>query len=458
MRSSFVLYSKMVKFAAVFCVALAGGMSFLVQPMLGRMLLPELGGGAGVWIMVSVGFQAGILAGYVYALWLLKRSRSNQVSIHSGLVVLSSVLLAGSWLWDGERGPNPLFLAGLCGAYLVLASTSPLVQGWLTMTTGDQRWNLGSVYRLFTFSNLAGIVALFSYPFLIETSIGIKAQSTVWIFLFFSYATFLVFLATKVAQKLDTSGPGDEESSSWVIWIGVPLLTTSYLLGLTTAFTQTIPSAPFLWTIPLALYLFSYAVVFAGIYGRTVRLICSAVLVFLFIAVIVGTPGGDAAFRIANFHLHCALLFIGCLIFHGELYLKRPEGGKLPLFYVSLSVGGLLGGILAGVIIPNIFSSYRETWLFHFLFAGTAAWLLFSKKEGDSEGDGGRISKMDIFRIVGKTLTVVIFLFFYWVSLFSGQGEGRQIRGVRNFYGAYKVMDRFGNMPQRVMEHGGIKH
>jgi hypothetical protein len=400
--------------------------------------------------MVSIMFQFGILAGYAYALLLLKFKRGWQMGLHGGVMSGSLGLL----LWGGGWGDtnNPFFLAGVGGAYLILSSTSPLIQSWIGRSG---RQELNSVYRLFAFSNLAGIVMLFSYPFVIESNLGIRTQATIWTGVFLLYAVFSIYLAYGLAQNIPSKDNSNQEASrKWGWWIVIPGLTTVYLLSISTAFTQAVPAAPFLWTVPLGLYLLSYSVVFGGIYSRNFKILMGAGLLLIFLTRGIMIPGWDKGFGLENFYLHNALFFIGCLILHGELYRIKPGVTKLALFYLSIGFGGLLGGVSFALLVPLIFNTYSETWFFHFLFVAVVGWVMISEVAGcfgerRLVGMGEGLAKIAFF--------VFIFALFYG-SWTRTSWEGETVRIFRNFHGAYRVVDRDFPQPHRALQHGGVNH
>ena len=420
-------------------------MSFVIQPVFGKILLSEMGGGAGVWVVANIAFQAILLVGYLYALCLLRAGARTQLFFHTAVLLLTTLALGWGIHSGSDRGW--IFGLGVVGACVVLSSTSPLIQAWLAERS--ETWKMDSVYRLFAFSNLAGIVALFSYPFFIETTAGISVQLRVWSAMFFIYALFIFHLATRYAkssfvdQDVERRGAG-----SWT-WIVFPLLSTCYLLSVTTAFTQNVPSSPFIWTAPLALYLLSYSLAFAGWGHAFLRTISAAGVLILLPLVTLNSGSGARAFSVDNFAMHCAMLFLGCLLLHIELYRRRPGKNGLPLFYFFMSVGGMLGGVAVAMLIPYAFAVYTETWFFHFLGGGLAAWLLFST--GATAG-----WRAVAWSVRLSLLAAIVFL--YWDTGLEISDGGRVVRSGRNFHGAYRVLDYDTPFFIRVLEHGGIRH
>ncbi len=436
-----MVYFTVVKFASVFCVATGGALAFLIQPVLAKFLLPELGGGAGVWIFISILFQLGIFLGYLYALVLLRATRLVQTIVNTVFILLAAggVLMAGRLAEEGAL--NWGFACAVAFSYILLSSTSPMVQAWLA--ADSNRDNLARVYLLFSFSNIAGIVALFSYPFLIETHLGLGSQLDFWILLFLLYSTFFLFLTIKNTGRAGNSEDRGVEGGKFnVLWVLIPMSTSAYLLSTTTAFSQNIPSSPFIWTVPLALYLLSYAVAFSGILVPILGFSCFLALVSQLFFLFTGrTDVGQ--FNLGNFYTHSAILFFICVMLHGALFRTRPGGKSLPLFYLGLAGGGLGGSIIAAVLLPQVFSNYEETWFFHFLGAVAAGWVIFSLNW----------KTRAIFAVVVAGLS-----FYFFGQLENNLSNREVVRSVRNFYGSYRVLDSTERDPRRILQHGGTTH
>jgi hypothetical protein len=428
-----------IKFASVFCVAVGGALAFFIQPILAKILLPELGGGAGVWIVVSILFQLGVFLGYLYALILLKSGAGVQLFVNGAFMLLVGIATFSAVAATEHGGSKVGLVLSAALAYILLSSTSPLVQTWLAR--GDGRGDLGNVYSLFSFSNLAGIVALFSYPFLIETNFGLRSQLDLWVVFFLFYCLFFFYLTLKNPGQMHEIGVmGDKErvAPSWYL---IPLITSAYLLSMTTAFSQNIPSSPFIWTIPLSLYLLSYALVFSGIYVPAVGFSIFVVLALQLLPLFLGRMD-VGQFDAGNFYTHCSILFFVCVLLHGELFKRRPTREGLPLFYISLAGGGLVGGVAAAVLIPLAFSNYEETWFFHLGGFAVAGLMLFFRN----------------LKIRIGFAIVVFGLLLFFHSTEPSKKDRDLVRSIRNFYGAYSVFESTERDPRRVLRHGGTTH
>lgn len=434
----------MLRVVLVFSVLLAGFLGFVAQPILAKFTLPILGGGGGVWTLVSIAFQGGLLLGYCYALFLLRLARTTQLIIHSFLGIVSFVVVCFfTGVFSSEIAPWAIF-SGVGLAYFFLSSTTPLVQGWVggRMTVLE----MGPVYRLFSYSNIAAIGGLFSYPFLIEPEIGWSTQIKFWSLFYFLYLGTILFIAYRISNQREETNQSRQGSSKIFYWLILPGISTSYLLSISFAFSQNIPPSPLIWTVPLSLYLLSYAIAFAGWVGP----ITKTVLFFLLALGVSGLfMGGIATGELtwSKFPFHCAVFFAGCLLLHGMLFDSRPNGDGLPKFYAAMAGGGFLGGVFSLLLIPQLFSAGDEIWLFHLIsgilpVTGLVA-LFFRHLKNWGE------------LVSGVSFASLVFLIFVAEKDDGGGGMNKR---VRNFHGAFQVKDSIGWTIQRDLIHGGTAH
>jgi spermidine synthase len=360
---------------------------FQVQPLIGKYILPWFGGGPGVWTTCMLFFQLLLLAGYAYAhfsaRWLRPRS---QAIVHLVLLVAALALLpitpSDSWKPRGGENPTMQILALLSVSlglpYFVLSSTGPLMQQWFS------RENPGaSPYRLYALSNVGSLLALLSYPFYFETHFTRKAQAMFWDW---GLVAYVVCAGICAIRLLRSKGPGVEGGAaqsvpdnkaeafvsalrlelesrptflSWLLWLLLPACASALLLATTNKICQDVAVIPFLWILPLALYLLTFIICFDSPrwYARfpfTLALI--AALGGLYWVV---TAGSDASiFKQVGFY--CGGLFICCMVCHGELYRLKPHPTHLTAFYLMIAAGGALGGLFVAVIAPLIFTGYYE--------------------------------------------------------------------------------------------------
>lgn len=372
----------------------------MVQPIMGKYLLPFFGGSASVWMVAMLFFMAILLFGYWYAHMLSRLSPLTVFSFHSGVLLLGLFLL---WVHYSAWGA-PLFedvrrlgilrehptlqiffiLSESIGIqYFLLSSTSSLLQVWYVRIRNEEP------FWLYSLSNFAALVAIAAYPFLVEPIFSLREQGAYWTVGFALYAVFMLLSAALfVWSLLRTKIDGARLSfvpiqkiptGVWVPWLGYSTLGALLLLVCTTYATRSVASIPFLWLSPLALYLLSFSITFTkrSRYRRersvwvTAGLLLLAVVTLLFRSFI-----GEIA---VLFVLHAAL-FSSLIFCHGELYARRPSPESLTNFYLTISFGGSLAGFLAAVVAPVLFSGY---WEFHItLFAAllAASWYIILDK------------------------------------------------------------------------------
>jgi len=349
-------------------IFLSSFLLFLVQPLIARLILPWFGGSAAVWTTCMLFFQALLLAGYAYAHLLARYStRRFEALIHSALLIvaLATLPIAPSEVWKPAGNEDPVsWILLLLGAsvglpYFLLAANSPLLQAWFARARPGE-----NPYRLFAVSNLGSLVALLGYPFLLEPNLGGAGQVSLWSWLFAAFAV----LCVAVAWLTPPEKPLHEESTlaapiakiDVVLWLALSATGSVLLLAVTNHLTQNVASVPLLWLAPLTLYLASFIITFEGKNGYRPEWLWSVLLVWI------GAMGWLLVDNDFQFDLPLQLgiflpgLFLGCLFCHGELYRLRPAPSRLTAFYLAVSAGGALGGLLVAVVAPLAFSGYYE--------------------------------------------------------------------------------------------------
>ena len=359
---------------------------FLVQPIIAKQILPWFGGSAAVWTVCVVFFQAVLLAGYAYAHVLGRRAARVQARVHVLLLVASVMTLpiVASSTWKPTTDADPTWrIVGLLSVtiglpYFLLSSTGPLVQSWFASDprVAPQR---SRVYRLFALSNLGSLVGLLAYPFVVEPYASLSTQSWGWSggYVVFAFACGACAWRARTRSAIAASGPATDAApvpgiARHAYWLVCAALGSTLLLALTNHMTQNIASIPFLWVLPLALYLLSFVVVFegrggAGWYVRRWWLpAVGAALIAMAWALSAhrGVLGIYAAIPI-----FCIGLFLACVFCHGELAATKPAPAHLTNFYLSLSAGGALGGLFVALVAPKLFDNYWETPLALFALA-----------------------------------------------------------------------------------------
>lgn len=382
-------------------IFLSAFLLFLVQPIIGKQVLPWFGGSAGVWSVCLAFFQTALLAGYIYADYLSRKQLPFQAVLHTLLLGLATLTLpiVANEAFKPTASENPslqiLLLLGFTVAmpYFLLSSTGPLLQAWAARSTQKASTKLEQIYRLFALSNLASLIALLSYPFLIEPYFSVSQQAKAWSGLFVVFAflctacTFLSLKKASLAQQAFAKNLSVENSrnelkpsvSSYLLWLILPSLACVLLLSITTHITQNVASVPFLWLLPLCLYLLTFILCFeSGVWYR--RWLFYPLLIALLPLMAWGLSKDNAvlSFKYA-LPLYCMGLFVGCMFCHGELARIKPQAQYLTRFYLFLSLGGAIGGISVSLLAPLVFVGYWELPL-ALIMTGLMLWLVNAKE------------------------------------------------------------------------------
>jgi SAM-dependent methyltransferase len=431
-------------------IFLSSFLLFLVQPLIARLILPWFGGSAAVWTTCMLFFQLLLLGGYAYAHGLGKLAGRRQAIVHIALLAVALATLpimpAEHWKPSGEEQPVLrilLLLAATVGLpYFLLASTSPLVQAWFSRARPTE-----NPYRLFALSNLASLIALLGYPFFVEPYLAAQQQVAVWSWLFGAFALVCAWVAWRTpraaaAQVAEAAAP--LAGRDFVRWLALSATGSVMLLAVTNHLTQNVASVPLLWLVPLTLYLATFIVAFEGKGWYQPRLLWPLVLIAL-IAMAWLLIDTDYHYQLAlQLGVFLPGLFIACLFCHGELYLSRPAPRYLTRFYLVVSAGGALGGLLVAVVAPLVFSGYFE------LGAGLAAVALLAALRFDT------ISR------VAYAASLLVLLGAGACAMYDGLRHQRDVRvAKRSFYGVLRVKE-YGMAGEeshlRRLVHGTIMH
>ncbi len=434
-------------------MGLAGFLIFQVQPMLAKFILPWFGGSATTWTVCMLFFQLALLAGYAYAFWLsdtfsLKRQAMIQIGVLAIGLLFLPVTPSEAFKPDGPDNPIGrialILSAAVAGPYIILATTSTLLQRWLSRIAPAM-----NVSRLFAVSNLGSFLGLLSYPFVFEPFIASEDQTRFWSYGFAAYALLFGLCAAAVlrADASEAAPPGEltegpSPIASWILW---PALASVLLLATTNQITQWTAVVPFLWILPLSLYLLSFVIVF-GIQGFYRRLpfflvfAAGAALAWYF-----SRPASASDF-LTQLALQSITLFAGCMICHGEAVRLQPGADRLARFYLSLAIGGALGGLVVTFAAPVIFSDYWEQMLALLLIAGGAGYYTMKESHGA--------------RRLAVAAGALVFCSGLALALFEEISEGtRVVDRVRNFYGVVKILNEDAQDPKafsRVMHQAGV--
>lgn len=438
---------------------------FQVQPMIAKMILPWFGGTSSVWSTCMLFFQMALLLGYVYAHWLHALPPRRQAIVHCGLLLLSLAVLPvlPNAKWKPTDASDPSWpILGLLTVtiglpYLALSTTSPLLQSWYARRAGSVP------YRLFALSNFASMLALLSYPLLIEPALTVQTQSWAWSA---GYAVFAVSCAaaawiaarghkaTARSEVLVTVPQGEEPTMALrALWIALAGCASTLLLAVTTFITSDIAAIPFLWVMPLGVYLITFILCFESSrsYHRGVffPLLAAALGCFAWYL----DEDSLSVNIVLTISLLALSLFVCCMVCHGELARLKPHPSRLTGYYVMISIGGAIGGLFVGLLAPNIFNAYHEFPLSLALCAALSAFLLFR--------DWTNVGPERFRKAAAFALTLAVVAYSGWVV----KKERFNISGLkaigRNFYGELRVHDWGSDSnpaAYRELLHGRISH
>ena len=467
-HSRFVHFLPQILIATSF---LSAFLLFQVQPLISKIILPWFGGSPAVWTTSMFFFQTVLLLGYCYAFLITKfLSTTMQVVTHVTLVTFAILLLP---IYPSETWANTaidahpawnvlLILSQSVGVqFFLLSSTAPLTQVWW------QRVSRQSPYWLYAVSNGGSLLALLSYPFLLEPALGMKWQAFAWAIVFTGVATLIITCVTSLiysksnssASTNDESSLADESSTtdeppSWtayLAWIGLSSCGSILLLAMTNHFSQNVAVVPFLWVMPLAVYLLSFILTFSEKRIYRSSLFGSLMIVFMTICSLVYAHDEVVRNILLLLFIHLAALFGGCMICHGELVKLKPSAKYLTNFYLAVSAGGALGGFFISFIAPQIFLQY-----FEYPIVLTACWIIFiavSIRDKSSYLAGGR-------PLWAWALIILLFASF---GSYIKRGVHRQTQDAfllrRNFYGVLGVCETYrGDDVLFRLMHGTILH
>jgi SAM-dependent methyltransferase len=368
-------------------IFLSSFLLFLVQPLIARLILPWFGGTAAVWTTCMLFFQTLLLAGYAYAHAAdAKLEPRRQALLHTVLLALALLTLpiapAERWKPLGTEEPISHILLVLGASvglpYLLLAATSPLLQAWFARARPG-----ADPYRLFAVSNLASLLALLGYPLAVEPFLGNREQVLWWSLLFAVFAVLCIGLSWSISGKKEKIGIKEQERASppgrsdYLLWLALSATGSVLLLSVTNHVTQNVAAIPLLWLAPLTLYLLTFILAFEG--GRLGRILYRVEVYWSVLLVWLGGMAWLLADDRFQFDLGLQLamflsgLFVGCLFCHGELYRSRPAARHLTAFYLTVSAGGALGGLLVAVAAPLAFNLHYELGLALLALAALAA-------------------------------------------------------------------------------------
>jgi len=447
-----------VKLLFAATMGVAGFLLFQVQPMLAKYILPWFGGAATTWIVCMLFFQVALLAGYAYAYALTRPISVPAQALAQIVLLLLPITPSESWKPADAGDPTwrivTLLAVTVGGPYLVLATTSPLVTRWFAALDPE-----ANPSRLFAVSNFGSFLGLLSYPFAFEGVLTTRTQTIAWSFAFVAYAALFALCALTVwrARRALSGGkpdaapapPGGMDWRRPAQWILLSALASILLLATTNQITQWSAVIPFLWIAPLALYLLSFVLSFGRQRGGDVRFYAFAFLILAGVVLAAGRPDTPTRF-VSDFLLHVATLFAGCMVCHVAVVRLQPPPSRLPAFYLALSVGGAIGGLLVALVAPLVFSDYREFPLILAAVALLSAAILWRERLASS------------FRWLAPAgaLAALAFMIGGGTALRRELGtESDVVDRARNFYGVVTVLrDRMDDPEEAslVMRQAGV--
>jgi len=464
-------------------IFLSAFLLFQIQPMIGKFILPWFGGTPAVWSTVMLFFQVLLTGGYAYAYWLMGR-RKKQAFIHVSLLALAVlILVALSFVWKSPITPDAswkpqdvsspildifkLLTISVGLPYFLLASNSPLMQAWFSRVFPER-----SYATLYSLSNAGSLLGLLAYPVLVEPKLSLQNQGWMWSMGFVLFGLFASWIAIQNGRTAPLSKPKADSvptsprpsTALMSLWIALSATASLFLLSVTNQISQEVAVIPFLWILPLALYLLSFILTFSGErgYNRKLYSILFIVSTILTLFVLLNSTRLHVYWQILAY---CLLLFSTCMLCHGELYLLRPDADHLTGFYLMVSIGGALGGLFVSLIAPLIFNGY---WEFFVGLAMAIAILLSlrgarrvtkqspSNNKGIASGyrprNGISARARFIFFVLGLVTVMLVLVGTY----FSGS-----LYAKRNFYGVIRVREELVGEPPRpayLMAHGITVH
>lgn len=359
-------------------IFLSAFLLFSVQPMFTKMVTPSLGGTPAVWSIAMVFFQAVLLAGYAYAHALNRLLQPREAGIaHLGLMMLVIVVGLPIALSQTMGAPPSeghafwlitVFLIAVGLPFFAVSANGPLLQAWFSRTGHVQAKD---PYFLYGASNFGSFLALLAYPLVIEPSLGLGAQATLWGrgFVLLAAAISVVVIASQVfgastgdagrRAAVDSEPVAPIETKQFLSWLGYAAIPSGLLIAATQEITTDVAAVPLLWVLPLAAYLLAFTVAFSAAGERQHNWYLRALPYTLIAMVGCRLVLGSTNF-VVTVAAHIAFFFNCAMVCHGELYKRRPEPAKLTLFYFILSLGGIIGGIFASLIAPLIFNANLE--------------------------------------------------------------------------------------------------
>lgn len=439
----------------VLTVGLSAFLIFNLQPMISKIILPFFGGSSYIWITCLIFFQSLLLAGYATSHFIAKNMNLAKQVVFYALLIVLSLLLIPIQIHFTHTDSTPvaaillLLFASVGLPYFLLSTTSPTVQHWITADKKDRARN---PYVQYAVSNSGSLAGLLSYPFIVEVLYSNSRQTSIWSWGFILYAVLLVLCLVKYVAAVRSrensiawSNPGPSHDrfiekiavQTKIKWLYQAMIPCASLVVFTNYMTVDIANFPLLWVLPLCVYLISFIICFlwpAVSRPGPIRTVSVLVPVVVMSFILFGNLNASLIWKIL---VSLVSLFAICMFFHGNLERSKPEPKNLTSFYLYLSMGGCLGGILAGIAAPMMFSSIVEFYMviiasFFFMLS---PYVVKTRKK---------------IRIVFQTATWLLVAAIYLSQeVFL---PPTLVLQDRSFYGTYHVVD-FSTIPGKQVAH-----
>jgi hypothetical protein len=458
--------------AYALAIFLGAFLLFQVEPLIAKMVLPWFGGVASVWAVCLLFFQCVLLLGYLYAHLLTSRVPAGaQGWVHAALLAASlaalPILPNPAWKPLPETDPAGrilLILALTIGLpYLLLSATSPLLQAWFARgSKGD------TPYRFYALSNAGSMLGLITYPVLVEPRVVTRSQAIAWSV---AYAVF-VALCAGIGLSAPKPAPTAEQTAEDVaapdrtskfLWVALAACGSALLLAITNQISENVAAVPFLWVLPLSLYLLTFILCFSGAKwtaaGFFLRLLIVALggMTYALETQIVDIP------LVYVVSIFCGGLFVCCMVLHGQLAKIKPAASHLTSYYLMIAFGGALGSVFVVLVAPRAFNAIYELPIAIAACAVLVATTLWRDRTSLLHGS---------FAWTARLLTVSLVLALTISLVVAERKEVRGLRAsVRNFYGLLRVRDLvstkvpvddrgapIGDLQYRELTNGTIEH
>ena len=350
---------------------------FFVQPMFAKMVLPALGGSSAVWTTAMLFFQTVLILGYLYAhLSVRYLTPRAQLVVHLCVWALALAFLPiavpQGWTYNPARPAAwqtlTVFALGVGAPFAALSATAPLLQAWYARSGGP---SADDPYFLYAASNLGSLLSLLAFPFVAEPLFGVRMIGQGWAGLYLALGAGLLAcglaMGAGFAKGADRpvartgAGAGDRVSLRQIgVWLGLAFLPSSLMLSTTSTIATDIGSFPLVWVIPLALYLASFVFAFSRAGWPGSATLEKLFLIFLIYSLVIYAGDMTGSFGWLPFVTLVGFFFLAAVLSHRRLYQARPAERHLTVFYVTMSVGGALGGLFNSILAPMIFNDVYE--------------------------------------------------------------------------------------------------